>query len=228
MLGTAAYLSPEQAAGRGGRPAVRPLLARRLRLPVPDRAAAARVRVADRARAQAAERAGRADHRLPRRRAARARPRDPRRARARPERALRDRARDGRRARGRATAARTPTRRARSTSTELRDGADDRRDAGAAARQHDVPAAAGAPADAADRHAAAGPPPRRAASGERGAAQRAQLGRDRSPALLALLLAAVGDLPGAGPGQRRRTRSARATSPSRPSSSRHFIQDHSE
>ena len=63
-------------ARRPGR--LRHLLARRVRLPVPHRPAAARVQLAHRARPQAAARGGRADHRAPPRGAARARPRDPR------------------------------------------------------------------------------------------------------------------------------------------------------
>ena len=60
-------------ARRGGRPGLGHLLARRLRLPVPDRPAAARVRLAHRAGAQAAAGGGAADPRLPPRGAAGAR-----------------------------------------------------------------------------------------------------------------------------------------------------------
>ena len=67
---------------RRGGPGVGHLLARRLRLPVPDRAAAARVRLAHRAGAEAAAGSGRADRRVPARGAARARPGGPPRARA--------------------------------------------------------------------------------------------------------------------------------------------------
>ena len=63
VLGTAAYLSPEQARGEEAGPAVGHLLARRLRLPVPRRPAAARVRLAHRAGAEAA--AGRRSSRSP-------------------------------------------------------------------------------------------------------------------------------------------------------------------
>ena len=57
-------------ARRGGRPGFGHLLARRVRLPVPDRPAAARVHVADRAGAQAAAGARAADHGPPARGAA--------------------------------------------------------------------------------------------------------------------------------------------------------------
>ncbi len=63
---------------RGGRAAVGHLLAGGVRLPVPGRAAAARVLVADRAGAQAAGGDGGADHRAPARGSARAGPRHPR------------------------------------------------------------------------------------------------------------------------------------------------------
>ena len=62
VLGTAAYLSPEQARGEEAGPASDIYSLGRVRLPVPHRAAAARVRVADRAGAEAAAGSGRADH----------------------------------------------------------------------------------------------------------------------------------------------------------------------
>ena len=68
---------PRAGARRGGRPAVRHLLAGRVRLPVPGRPAAARVLLAHRAGAQAAGGRGRADHDPPARGAGRAGPRDP-------------------------------------------------------------------------------------------------------------------------------------------------------
>ena len=57
VLGTAAYLAPEQARGEEAGPAGRPLLARRRRLPAAVRAPALRGQLAVRARAQAAARA---------------------------------------------------------------------------------------------------------------------------------------------------------------------------
>ena len=65
---------------RGGRARVRRLLARRMRVPVPRRPAAARVQLDHRARAEAAERRGRLDPDLAARGPRRARPRDPGRA----------------------------------------------------------------------------------------------------------------------------------------------------
>ena len=63
VLGTAAYLSPEQAPRRGGRAGVGHLLARGLHLPVPHGPAAARVHLAHRAGAQAAAGSDHPDHR---------------------------------------------------------------------------------------------------------------------------------------------------------------------
>ena len=56
VLGTAAYLAPEQASGARGRPGGRPLRARRRDLPAARRAPALRGGLADRARAHAAAR----------------------------------------------------------------------------------------------------------------------------------------------------------------------------
>ena len=95
VLGTAAYLSPEQARGQEAGPAVGHLLAGRVRLPVPRRPAAARVLLAHRAGAQAAGGHGRADHDPPARGAGGAGPRDPRVPGARPRGALQLDAGDG-------------------------------------------------------------------------------------------------------------------------------------
>ena len=83
-------------ARRGGRTRLRHLLARRVRVPVPGRPPAARVQLADRARAEAAERRGRVDRPGAPGGPGRARPRDPGRAPRRPERTLQLGARDGR------------------------------------------------------------------------------------------------------------------------------------
>ena len=70
VVGTAAYLAPEQARGEEANPVVRRLLARRRALPVPDRAAAVRGRLARRARRAPAVRAAPAPQLLQRRRPA--------------------------------------------------------------------------------------------------------------------------------------------------------------
>ena len=172
-------------ARRGGRPVVRHLLARCVRLPVPDGAASARVRVADRAGAEAAAGPGRAGRGLPAGGAARARRGGAGCARARSGCPLLERPGDGRGHRG-GRARRGDRCHAAARDERLRRDRGDRPDRG---HERDAAHLPRPVADARARHPALGhPAPARVAGRARRRAARAA-GRRRFGGFLALLAA---------------------------------------